>query len=51
MNIAIKKSELANIACNYIHMKKNTIEKRSKLAKRIKDYKKKGFKWKEIQEI
>ncbi len=46
-----KRRNLANIAILYILKKKKMTEERSKLAEKIKEYKKKGFLLKELQEV
>jgi len=46
-----KRAKLANIANLYILRKKKNNEKRKDIVKKIKEYRKKGFKLKEIKEI
>jgi len=46
-----KRQNLSNIASLYILLKKQENKKRIELAKKIKSYKKKGFKLKEMQKI
>ena len=46
-----KKSQLANIACLYILLKKQKNAERKEIANQIKDYRKKGFKLHELKEL
>ena len=46
-----KKQQLANIACLYILLKKQENKRRQEIARKIKEYKSKGFKLREVQKI
>jgi tRNA-splicing ligase RtcB len=47
----LKRKNLANIACLYILLKEKENIKRTEISSKIKEYKKKGFKLKEVQNI
>jgi tRNA-splicing ligase RtcB len=46
-----KRTEYAEIACNYITKKRQATQARSELSDKVKEYRKKGFKLKELQEM